>query len=183
MRCDLQHRDIPTADLEWLSDRLRVCFESLKVCVQRVEERDCVCLNIGTAEKYNGAKQSKKQCCPSWYENFFHFFKMLVDVLGAVNVKEWKVSPNHTMNSAISRKQFLKVTALGAAAVALPVFGRTDRQTSKILSAVCIQPIPGKSYSRSFLRYCQRARFDSAAEALKQVKRRGVECRVVGTPT
>ncbi|MGI8966141.1 MAG: hypothetical protein ACR2H1_08670 [Limisphaerales bacterium] len=68
-----------------------------------------------------------------------------------------------------------------AALVALPFVNSHFRKeaTKKTVGAIRIQPIPGKTYSPSFLRFCQRARFSSVNEAVKRVRDRNIEYRVI----
>jgi hypothetical protein len=75
------------------------------------------------------------------------------------------------------------MTALGTAAVALispvDVFAGGGKNVSK--NSIRIQPVSNRHYSRSFLKFCERARFNSVEEAIRQVKNRKVEFRLCKT--
>ena len=45
-----------------------------------------------------------------------------------------------------------------------------------------LRPLPGKKYSRSFLNFCQRSQFDSAAAAVRRVKDRSQGYQLVAEP-
>ena len=73
----------------------------------------------------------------------------------------------------MNRKTFLKLTGLAGAAVATLPFTTlaAPTATNRKLS-VRVRPVPGKKYSPSDLKFCQRARFSSGAEALRHLKHR-----------
>jgi len=81
------------------------------------------------------------------------------------------------MDVGISRKSFLKVLGWASAAAAFRVPAALRKSAPKQSSATVlrIHPIPGKAYSPSFLRFCERARFRSAHEAVVRVKDRRIE--------
>jgi hypothetical protein len=85
------------------------------------------------------------------------------------------------LNIPITRKQFLKVTAVGAGAAALlsSVVFLPDRRDLDRANIIRIRPISGRNYSPSFLRFCERAKFTSTKEAMQRVKNRGVEYLLV----
>jgi hypothetical protein len=81
----------------------------------------------------------------------------------------------------LTRKSFLKVLGVAFAGMAiLPAphaFGSILGKTKPF--AIRIRPISGRNYSPSFLRFCERAKFSSAREAIKKVKNRRVEYLLV----
>ncbi len=85
------------------------------------------------------------------------------------------------MSGRMTRKKFLKVAGVGAAAAAtapmFKVISQRDSSTRKTL--VRIRPIVGKHYSPSFLRFCQRTRFQSVQEAVSKIKDRSIGCRLI----
>ena len=72
----------------------------------------------------------------------------------------------------MSRKSFLVVVgwASAAAAFCLPTVFRKRASKQASARVLRIYPIPGESYSPSFLRFCQHARFSSSHEAVARVK-------------
>ncbi|MBX7157006.1 MAG: hypothetical protein K1X66_01275 [Verrucomicrobiae bacterium] len=77
------------------------------------------------------------------------------------------------LNDAITRKKFIGLTSLallGASASGVKFLNR---------GKICIKPIPGKKYSPSFLKLCERARFHTVQEAIKSVRDQVTEFEVV----
>lgn len=74
----------------------------------------------------------------------------------------------------INRKSFCKL--LGLCSASLLVFPLTSCNTrsaaKKMTGHVRIRPVPGEHYSPSFLKFCERSRFQTAKEALRQVRNR-----------
>ena len=99
---------------------------------------------------------------------------------GGGNVKK----PHHTVNSGISRKQFLKAAVMGAAGMAFipPLVAAIMADKSSHSICYSIRPIPGKRYSPSFLKFCRRLKFSSAQQAVSKVKNRRVGYLLVAQP-
>jgi len=78
------------------------------------------------------------------------------------------------MIASISRKRFLKLFGLSSATMMAFPFFRLSRKHSpkKPAGPIRIRPLAGRHYSPSFVRFCQRARFKSARQALAHVKDR-----------
>jgi hypothetical protein len=85
----------------------------------------------------------------------------------------------------MTRKQFLKAAAMGAAGLAfvpaLVAVARADDQ-AKAAVVYCVRPLPGKKYSPSFLKFCERTKFTSAAAAVRRVKDRSLGYLLVAQP-
>jgi hypothetical protein len=77
----------------------------------------------------------------------------------------------------MTRKSFLKVAGLGAAAMAvLPVVTLTSSSKAATRTGrLRITPVAGRKYSASFNRLSKGARFGSVDEILRRVKNRRVE--------
>lgn len=77
----------------------------------------------------------------------------------------------------MTRKSFLKVAGLGAAAVvAGPVISLAGSPKSvKHVGKLRVAPVSGRKYSASFNRLCQGQRFESVKDVLRRVKNRRVE--------
>lgn len=81
----------------------------------------------------------------------------------------------------ITRKDFLRLALMGTAGLtAIPNLNAASAHKGGLdKSAVYhVRPLPGKIYTRSFLRFCEQSRFRSVKEALRQIKGRGVECQL-----
>jgi hypothetical protein len=83
---------------------------------------------------------------------------------------------------ALSRKSFLKLTALTLGGVSLPLaFFRLPQRNNRTGDGLClfrIRPLPGRNYSPSFIRLCQRARFRNLNHALSCVRTRDIEFEI-----
>jgi len=74
---------------------------------------------------------------------------------------------------------------MGAAGVAFasPLVAATvAAEKAKPAISFFIRPLPGKNYSPSFLKFCQRMKFSSAREAVGKVKDRSVGYLLVAQP-
>ena len=77
----------------------------------------------------------------------------------------------------MTRKSFLKVAGLGAAAVAvMPMVSFAGSpKLAKQAGKLRIAPVAGRNYSASFNRLSKNERFDSVQEILRRVKNRRAE--------
>lgn len=77
----------------------------------------------------------------------------------------------------MTRKSFLKVAGLGAAAMAvLPMVSLAGApKSAKQAGKLCIAPVAGRKYSASFNRLSRNERFGSVNEILRRVKNRRAE--------
>ena len=64
-------------------------------------------------------------------------------------------------------------------AATIPLLAFRSRKSAAATRVVRVRPVPGRYYSPAFLRLCERSRFRSAQEAIKRVKDRSVEYRLV----
>lgn len=77
----------------------------------------------------------------------------------------------------MTRKSFLKVAGLGAAAVAVaPMVSLVGSpKSAKVARQFRIAPVEGRKYSASFNRLSQNERFTSVQDILRRVKNRRAE--------
>ncbi len=84
----------------------------------------------------------------------------------------------------MTRKQFLRLSAVVAGVIALPVaitnVFRVRSLASSGNQSCCyrIRPLTGGDYSTSFVRLCQRSRFRTVAAAVASVRAQSVEFEV-----
>jgi hypothetical protein len=85
------------------------------------------------------------------------------------------------MESQISRKKFIKLLGVSSAAlVVCSALGFGSKPASKKTAGhVRIRPLAGEHYSPSFLKFCERSRFQSTAEAMRKVRNRSKAFAVV----
>lgn len=93
----------------------------------------------------------------------------------------YHLNTSFVLRNSISRKQFLKVFTLLAGTFALPIgflklaHNSTAPNEDRKCKGVRIRPLEGKTYTPSFLAFCERARFESVEHALRSVSNRNVE--------
>jgi hypothetical protein len=77
---------------------------------------------------------------------------------------------------AISRRKFVTASALaeGAASIGYGLISRGNSHRGNIR----LQPVEGVAYSESFVRFMNRAKFDSVRDALASIRDRSVPVRV-----
>lgn len=78
---------------------------------------------------------------------------------------------------AISRRKFVTSSAILAAGVAAVGY-RTAFRSPNQRGMIRLLPVEGVSYSESFSRFMQRARFDSVRDALTSIRDRSAPVRV-----
>lgn len=72
---------------------------------------------------------------------------------------------------------------MGTAGLAvIPSLIAAPAADAKVKIIYRLQPLPGKKYSPSFLKFCKRTQFDSAQAAVRRVKDRRHGYRLVAQP-
>ena len=78
---------------------------------------------------------------------------------------------------AISRRKFVTTTAVIAAGVSALGYN-SSRKVSNLRGTIRLLPVEGIIYSESFIRFMQRARFDSVKDALASIRDRSVPVKI-----
>jgi hypothetical protein len=105
-------------------------------------------------------------------------YKSLVDSGGGGQCKTGGV------NRGVSRKEFLRIAVMGTAGLAvIPSFGADVAPAAVPAKLVYrLRPLPGKKYSRSFIKFSKQMTFASAAAAVRRVKDRSQGYQLVAEP-